>query len=78
MPEININQNASDVSGYKRKWYHVYNYCALCPHNADAHDMNCMECCPVQRDGVDSGGMYEKQEELARDFKKKVEDLLRS
>ena len=23
--------------------------CAVCPHNRDKHDMNCIECCPFKR-----------------------------
>ena len=34
--------------------------CKCCPHRNDAHDMNCIECCPVSR-AMDyaKGGIWE-------------------
>ena len=69
-------ENKTQQKPYDRKWYHIYNYCAQCPHNSDAHDMNCLECCPVKNKEVESGGDYLNKEELAKKHQQKIRQLL--
>lgn len=61
---------------YERKYYHYYNYCSECPHRGDAHGMNCLECCPVKLEQVESGGDYPNKKELNDAFNKTMLRIL--
>jgi hypothetical protein len=35
-------------------WWRTLPECPTCEHRNDAHDMNCLECCPAKRGGTAS------------------------
>jgi len=42
--------------------YRCFEYCAICQHRNNKHWANCMECCPVMRDGITMENYFKRFE----------------